>query len=269
MDNDGLAPRVTRILLGIFFIVLPVALVIMLYGIWPCGPSVPGHNDAPAPFFGTTWNPVLDHRLMLVVLTTGALGSYVHAATSYASYVGNGQLHQTWVWWYVLRGVIGSVLALVFYFVIRGGLLTANGGAADLNPFGVAAIAGLVGMFSKQATDKLRETFDNLFRTAPGTGDAQRADKLRPVPPEILQIIPQTLAQGTPALTLQINGANFIASSIVKVGGTDRVTRFVSSTSLEADLAPSDVQNIGVLSVIVQNSGDAGGSSASVSLPVN
>jgi hypothetical protein len=78
-----------------------------------------------------------------------------------------------------LRPIIGSVLALVFYLVIRGGLLSvSNGAAGDLNPFGVAAIAGMVGMFSKQAADKLKETFDNLFRTAKGQGDDQRLDEL-------------------------------------------------------------------------------------------
>ena len=33
-------------------------------------------------------------------------------------------------------------------------------------------------MFSKQATDKLRELFDNLFKTESGQGDDARADKL-------------------------------------------------------------------------------------------
>jgi len=33
-------------------------------------------------------------------------------------------------------------------------------------------------MFSKQATDKLQEVFDNLFRTRTGEGDDQRRDKL-------------------------------------------------------------------------------------------
>ena len=41
-------------------------------------------------------------------------------------------------------------------------------------------MAALVGMFSKQAVDKLRELFDSLFRTGPGGGDELRADKLKP-----------------------------------------------------------------------------------------
>ena len=112
------------------------------------------------------------------MLCTGALGSYVHAATSFASYVGNRRLMLSWAWWYVLRPFIGMALALIFYFVVRGGLLSTGAAATDVSVFGVAAVAGLVGMFSKQATDKLRELFDNLFRTEKGEGDDARADKL-------------------------------------------------------------------------------------------
>jgi len=71
-----------------------------------------------------------------------------------------------------------AALALIFYFVVRGGLLSTGAAASDMSAFGVAAVAGLVGMFSKQATDKLRELFDNLFRTEQGKGDDARADKL-------------------------------------------------------------------------------------------
>ena len=69
-------------------------------------------------------------------------------------------------------------LAIIFYFVLRGGLLATSVQPDQISPFGIAALAGLVGMFSKQATDKLRELFDNLFKTERGKGDDARADKL-------------------------------------------------------------------------------------------
>ena len=43
----------------------------------------------------------------------------------------------------------------------------------------MAAVVGLAGMFSKQATDKLREVFENLFKTEKGTN---RADPLKAEP---------------------------------------------------------------------------------------
>jgi hypothetical protein len=124
-------------------------------------------------------------RLILLVIVTGALGSYLHTATSFATYTGNRSFVESWYWWYVLRPFIGMVLALIFYFALRGGflLLTADRNVVNISPFGVGALSGLVGMFSKQATDKLREMFDNLFKTGQGGGDEERTDKLEEMRP--------------------------------------------------------------------------------------
>jgi hypothetical protein len=181
--------RIERTTLGITMMVIPAVLVIVLYGIWPVPVGGAANADASYPaVLGLAWTPTLEQRLMLIVLISGALGSYIHAATSFATYVGNGELHRTWLWWYVLRPFVGAALAFVLYAVTRGGLLTGSGNASVLNPFGIAAIAAMAGMFSKQAVDKLREVFDNLFRTAKGQGDDQRGGKLAPLasPPPLL-----------------------------------------------------------------------------------
>lgn len=105
----------------------------------------------------------------------GALGSYVHSATSFSDYVGNRKLVRSWAWWYTLRHFIGISLALVLYFVIRAGFFSPSAEVEATSPYRFAAIAGLVGMFSKQATDKLSELFDTLFKT---TELEKRGDKL-------------------------------------------------------------------------------------------
>ena len=74
--------------------------------------------------------------------------------------------------------------------MIRGGLLSVQSDAADFNPYGTAAVAGLVGIFSKQATDKLEEVFTNLFRTEPGKGDDERRNKLRGAVPVTDRMVP-------------------------------------------------------------------------------
>lgn len=82
-------------------------------------------------------------------------------------------------------------LAVIFYLVLRGGLLSAGASASDISPYGFAAVAGLVGMFSKQATDKLEEVFSNLFQVGGEGGDAQRGDKLgvnRPVQEKMIPL---------------------------------------------------------------------------------
>jgi hypothetical protein len=65
----------------------------------------------------------------------------------------------------------------LFYVVIRGGLFSPGTYSGDVNPYGIAGLSGLVGMFSKQATDKLSEVFGTMFQTS---ADAQRTDKLNP-----------------------------------------------------------------------------------------
>jgi hypothetical protein len=121
--------------------------------------------------------------VLLLVMVTGALGSFVHTATSFSDFVGNQKLSTNWVWWYILRPFIGMALAAIFYVAIRAGLLTGGGQAATINIFGVAALSGMVGMFAKQATDKLSEVFDTIFKVAPGEGDRQRKDGLvSPIP---------------------------------------------------------------------------------------
>lgn len=116
-----------------------------------------------------------DTRLLLLALCAGALGSFIHTATSFADFVGNQQLVKSWMWWYLLRPFIGSCLALTLYFAIRAGL--AQGGSG-LNAFGVVTVSALSGMFAKQATDKLREIFENLFKSTP----PPRADELKTTP---------------------------------------------------------------------------------------
>lgn len=160
---------------GSYMMLLNLVLVYLLFKIWPG--TVPMESAESVAIFWNTLhiNLAPETRYLLIVVLTGALGSYIHAATSFADFIGNRQLYGSWAWWYVLRPFIGVALALIVYFAVRGGLVGGGTGAASLSPYGVAAIAGLAGLFSKQATDKLREVFENLFKTDhPPT----RADKL-------------------------------------------------------------------------------------------
>ncbi len=101
--------------------------------------------------------------LILLVILSSCLGSYVHVTTSFVNYVGNKSFKTSWIWWYILSILIGIALALMFSFTLRGGLLTSQSTDQFINPFGIAGISGIVGLFSRQATEKLREVFDTLF----------------------------------------------------------------------------------------------------------
>lgn len=119
----------------------------------------------------------LDQRLILLVMVAGALGSFVHIATSFADFVGNEKFIRSWAWWYLLKPFTSMALATVFYLVIRGGLLAPAADGGTINLYGIVSMAAMVGMFSKQATTKLSEVFDTLFKSSSG-GDLERKDQL-------------------------------------------------------------------------------------------
>jgi hypothetical protein len=153
-------------LFGLYLIVLNLVLFYLLFRIWPG--KVPVSVDPtrvkiiPGVFEPWLWP---ETRYLCIVSIVGALGAYIHLATSFTEFLGNRNFYSSWKWWYGLRPFIGSALAILVYFAARGGLVSGTSGASDLSPYGIGALAGLAGMFSKQATDKLREVFENLFKT--------------------------------------------------------------------------------------------------------
>jgi lipid-A-disaccharide synthase-like uncharacterized protein len=118
----------------------------------------------------------LERQLLWLVLVTGALGSFVYSARSFVDFVGNRALRSSWTVWYLLYPLIGAALALIFFIAIRGGLINPAAQGADINPYGLIAMSGLVGMFSKQATAKLGELFWNIFKT--DRNDKELKDKM-------------------------------------------------------------------------------------------
>ena len=165
---------------GFYLLILSVFLFYVLLKLMP---GIATDTTAPGSvnLFGTSWPKVWpETRFILLALCAGALGGFIHTATSFADFVGNQQLVKSWLWWYLLRPFIGSCLGVTLYFAIRAGLVSMSSttGAAGvaatpaLNPFGIVTVSALAGMFAKQATDKLREIFENLFKaTPPPRGD--------------------------------------------------------------------------------------------------
>src|SRR5262249_32341448 len=174
--------RLVRTILGIYFCGLAALTFYLLVATWPV-PALDNRNGAGFVDFSLFgWERLSapsDLRLFFTVIAAGALGSLIHSLTSFADFAGNRTLNRNWTWWFILRTPIGIAIALMFYFVLRGGLMVPSGRAGDatqlVNPYGIAGASALAGMFSKQATDKLREIFDTLFRTS---DPIKRADPL-------------------------------------------------------------------------------------------
>ena len=169
-----------------------------------------------------------EQGLILLAFLAGVAGSFLHAAQSLTSYVGNEQFKSSWAAWYVLRPWIGGILGFVLYFAARAGLVAGTNG---VNPFGVVAIGMLGGWFSKTTTDKLQEVFETLFKT---DADQQRKDKLKPEAPVIDGFDPHDVLADT--ATLIIRGKHFPKDAVVEIDGQAATLATITETRLTVDL---------------------------------
>src|SRR3990167_1050131 len=109
-----------------------------------------------------------------------------------------------------------------------------------------------------------------VFNPTPGGGEsgAQTLTVNNPVP-TTTSISPTSKTAGDAQFTLTVNGANFIASSVVRFNGSDRTTAYVSSTQLTAIIPASDLTTAGTYNITVFNPTPGGGESGAQTLTVN
>jgi hypothetical protein len=228
-------------------------------------------------FFGRTYRIWDEVRLLLIVMFTGALGSIVHSLRSLYWYVGNRALVLSWLLMYVMLPFVGSSLALVFYFVIRGGFFSPQSSFEQTSPFGFAAFSALIGMFSQQAVLKLRDVADTLLVKPPPGEDtkAQDPDAAEQIettetkaaaPPAITAVAPNTVTAGATDVPVVITGSNFKENSVVLVNGVPHGIESRTDTTVTVHLsAPADPAG-GLLAVSVVN--PEGGTSNVVNIAV-
>ena len=252
-------PMPDRRLIALLGVMLVIGASLLFYALLKVWPPEPWPKEASPIIFFTNIpflrfrleSGSLDQRLIVLVVIVGALGSFIHSATSFADYVGNRKFVDSWMWWYLLRPFVGSALALALYFVVRAGLLGLRGGDASptesLSSYGVATLAAMSGLFSKQATDKLEEVFTTFFRPSPGKGDAKRGDKLDG--PAITAVTPTTGPQSG-GTVVKITGTGFIENATVTFGTVKAVAVVENATSIKAT-APK--HPAGSVAIVVKN----------------
>lgn len=172
--------------------------------------------------------------IFVLVVAFAALGSVVHISNSLASYLGNGRFSARWTAWYLLRPVIAVALGLVAYVVFRAGFLSSSASTTDVNLFGVAAVAGLTGIFSKQVGDKLQDVVDVVFASK---ADQERDDKLGPAV-TITELDPTGAAVGA-TVTLAVVGTGFVEGLVVLVGEVSLTPSSLTPERIEVGLDPA------------------------------
>lgn len=122
--------------------------------------------------------PPSPRMLLWLVILAGALGSTVHAIRSLFWYAGNRELKLSWVAMYILLPLNGATIATVFHLIILGGFVS----NASQSWMGLVGIAALVGLFSQQASLKMKEIANTIF-TKPKEGKDDEPQGSSPAPP--------------------------------------------------------------------------------------
>jgi hypothetical protein len=118
--------------------------------------------------------------IMVVMVIVGSFGACVYSLWAIARHVGKKDFQARWLVWYLVRPFTGAGLSVIFYFLLRGGILTIGANLQNLNLIAVAAISGLVGMFSEQAVHKLNELADTTFGTTPNDQTTAKPSDKKP-----------------------------------------------------------------------------------------
>lgn len=178
-------PSTSTLLIGVWLVAFSIVDLVALVASFtpPDGLTAALHSDG-----GTTPNLL---RLLLpasqanrdqlqdllVTMFAAGIGSSITAILGYLEHACiKRDFRRSYVPWYFARPLMGMLVGVIFYFVLKGGLLAvlpadAGGGNAariatsDLNQFTLAGLGTMVGLFSKNALEKLREVFNTLFST--------------------------------------------------------------------------------------------------------
>jgi hypothetical protein len=216
------------IIAGLLQIASALFLLYAAVAFWPPEVTVSAAGaTAPASYSAQllAWSLTISREsgLFIIVAATGALGAMVHTLRSFYFYVGNRYLKWSWMLMYVLTPVVGSVLAVVFYVVLRGGLISGQANSTAVSPFGFAAVAGLVGLFSEQAVLKLQQVFSVLFAPVPPGKDHG------PATVTVVDFSPRSGPVGT---SVAISGTGFQQAFEVDFGAGTAVPVVVSEEEL-------------------------------------
>jgi hypothetical protein len=270
VDPANLMNQAERWLLAAYLAGAALLLLYIFGKFWPNEISTGAWAAEPREFlFGRFEVPTsVEGRMLVLVLCAGALGAMVHAVQSFVDFHGNQRLARSWLPWYLLRPFVGALMALVFYLLLRGGLVTGalqeSGGQTAVSVVGLTGAGALVGMFSDLASLKLKEIFTTIFATALKT---KRADPLMPPPKlQVKSLDPATLSPGSASPKVTVRGSNFAKDAKVLVDGKERTTTYRSSEELIVELDAQDVATAGKRKIAVAN--PAGDTSDAMTLTV-
>jgi hypothetical protein len=183
LDSSQRKERLWKIPLIIYFIIIIASTIAAIVNIWnpietpiisaPANTVAPNNaldsNDTQLTVNIPTesnesvndWRINREKNLIIVNTLFGILGGSTYGLASVTTWIGNNKYGKSWTLWYISRPIIGGALALMFYFLLRAGLV--GGFPVNVGDFGFAAISIIIGLLTTTAMKKLRDIFDVLF----------------------------------------------------------------------------------------------------------
>ena len=167
-------------------------------------------------------------RLIVLVALMGALGGLVHGLGSFGTFVGNRELRSSWFWWYFLKPVLASVVAVLVYAVFRAGLGTPDLTVSAWDCWKVSGFAGLIGLFAEPATLKLRDIFETVFTPRRDPRLDKAGERPTPERPEVTS----ARRADVDKRTVLVTGTGFATGCKVEIDGKAVKVVEGSATSL-------------------------------------
>ncbi|MGZ4664726.1 MAG: hypothetical protein ACXV5Q_06645 [Frankiaceae bacterium] len=132
-------------------------------------------NRARAHWLGLEFSPTPQFSLILIVVLTAMAGSVAIAGLVFSNRAGQRMLEQRWEWWYLLRPLCAAAIAVLFYVVVKAGLLSVSNASSGELAF-AAAVGGLAGLFTDRVLAVMRMALgvSSFNNTASERQEAQR-----------------------------------------------------------------------------------------------
>jgi hypothetical protein len=161
-------PRYVIVAIAVLVLLATALVLYSLIAFWPTTTSQSSQRSfEKVNYFGWAETVSRETLFFLVVALGGALGGLIHTIRSMSWYVGNRNLRWSWLLFNLMLPVVGALVGIVFYVVLRAGLFSPSTSTASVSPYGFTAVAILAGLFSEQALEKLRQLASDLFSERP------------------------------------------------------------------------------------------------------
>lgn len=162
MNEEQPMESSTMVILLVYHLVLGSIAISVVISVWPAVVPAP-ENQTVRLFLGLlTLRLNSELTLLLVVVFTAIIGSFVHTVGSIGLHKANEDLREGWAVSYATRPFVGAGLALIIYFLLRAVFLNFGADPSMINIYGVAAISGMAGMFTNSITEKVRDLANAL-----------------------------------------------------------------------------------------------------------